>query len=169
MDVQLFRSRILELFEYDREAGKLFWKVSRGNAAAGKEAVSINSNGYRRARIDGTHYLVHRLIFLIEHEYLPEFIDHKDGDKLNNKIDNLREASRSENNRNRSKQSSNTSGIVGVCYHKDANKWHARCRDRNGKNTHLGLFTDLQAAAEVVRAFRLEHHAEFAADLRESI
>lgn len=167
MDSHLFRLRILDLFEYDREAGKLFWKVSTGNKIKiGQEAGTINGNGYRLLGIDGKKYLTHRLIFLIEHGYLPEYIDHIDGNPLNNKLENLRECSRSENARNRSKQSNNTSGVVGVSWHKSKSKWHALCRDKYGKLTHLGYFADLKVAAEVVKAFRLEHHGQFAADLR---
>lgn len=167
MDVSLLRQQLLELFKHDREAGKLFWKVAPSNVVkVGQEAGTIDSKGYRQVRIDGKLYLTHRLIFLLEHGYLPEFIDHKDGNPLNNRIENLREASRSENNRNASKRSNNTSGIVGVHWNKGANKWLAQCHDRNGKKTHLGLFTDINKAAEVVREFRLQEHGEFAADLR---
>lgn len=169
MNAQIFRARVLELFSYDPRSGKLFWKVAPSNRVkVGQEAGRIESNGYRRVRIDRNDYYAHRLIFLIENCYLPEYIDHKDGNPLNNRIENLREASRSENMRNTSKRSNNTSGIVGVCWGKSRNKWQAECTDRNGKRTHLGYFTDIQVAAEVVKAFRLQEHGEFAIDLREA-
>lgn len=162
MDTPVLRERILSLFEYDAAEGRLFWKVSRGAVAAGQEAGCVFSIGYRCVMIDGKNYLTHRLIFLIENGYLPECLDHIDNDKLNNRICNLREASHSQNMQNRSKLSSNTSDIPCVHWHKHSKKWRARCADRTGKKTHLGLFTNKHFAAEAVRQFRLEHHGEFA-------
>lgn len=165
MDTRIFRSQVLDLFEYDAAEGRLFWKVAKARSVKiGQEAGTIGSNGYRSVKIDGRLYLTHRLVFLIETGHLPEFIDHKDRDKLNNRIENLRECSRSENMQNVSKKSSNTSGVVGVSWDKSANKWRARCHDRNGIEAHLGLFENKHFAGDVVRKFRLEHHQEFAKD-----
>ena len=167
MDVSLFRSQLLELFDYDRDSGKLFWKVAKARIVKiGQEAGTINSKGYRQVKIDGKKYNAHRLIFLIECGHLPDCLDHVNGIRDDNRIENLRECSPRENSRNTSKKSSNTSGIVGVYRNKARNKWQAQCSDKYGKQTHLGLFTDIQLAAEVVKAFRLQEHGEFAADLR---
>ncbi len=161
-NIYMLLQRVKELFEYDREAGKLFWKVATSRRIkVGQEAGSIDTEGYRIVEIDGKKYKVHRLIFLIEHGYLPEFIDHKDGNPLNNHISNLRECSNQENQRNKSKYSNNTSGIVGVYWYKSANKWRARCSDRNGNRTHLGHFTNKHHAGEAVRKFRIQEHVEF--------
>src|SRR5690606_27109627 len=103
-----------------------------------------------------------RAIFLIEHGYLPQFIDHRDGDRLNNRIDNLRACTNQENSWNSKKPSNNTSGIVGVTWNKNANRWKAQCNDHNGKRTYLGYFTNKHEAGEAVRKFCLEHHGEFA-------
>ena len=169
MDVSLFRSQLLELFDYDRDSGKLFWKVAKARIVKiGQEAGTINSKGYRQVKIGGKKYNAHRLIFLIECGHLPDCLDHVNGIRDDNRIENLRPASHRENSRNTSKKSSNTSGIVGAYWNKSRNKWQAQCSDRNGKQTHLGLFTDIQLAAEVVKAFRLQEHGEFAADLREA-
>ena len=162
MDVQIFRLRVLELFDYDREAGKLYWKISRHGIRVGQEAGSINNkDGYRYVMIDGKKYLTHRLIFLIEHGYLPDCLDHKDGNRLNNRIENLRPCSLRENSRNASKKSNNTSGVVGVYWNKAKKKWHAQCADRTGKQAHLGYFENKHFAGEAVRRFSLEHHQEF--------
>lgn len=168
-NIYVLMERVRELFEYDRAAGKLFWKISNSNIIkVGQEAGCIRDDSYRVVRIDGKLHYAHRLIFLIENGYLPDFIDHRDGNPLNNHISNLRECSNQENQRNKTKQSNNTSGVPGVCWHKARNKWVARCADRTGKQTHLGLFTDIQEAAEVVKKFRLEHHGQFAIDHREA-
>ena len=105
-NIYMLLQRVKELFEYDREAGKLFWKVATSRRIkVGREAGSIDTEGYRIVEIDGKKYKVHRLIFLIEHGYLPEFIDHKDSNPLNNHISNLRECSEDfHNQRNRKKE-----------------------------------------------------------------
>lgn len=162
-NIYMLLQRVKDLFEYDREAGRLFWKVATSNRVKiGMEAGTIkSSNGYRSVMIDGKLHLVHRLIFLIEHGYLPKYIDHKDGNPQNNHISNLRECSQRENTRNASKKSSNTSGVVGVCWNKATGKWLAQCADRNGIKTYLGLFTNKHHAGEAVRKFRIKEHAEF--------
>lgn len=103
------QNRILELFEY-RDGG-LFWKVKPAKQiAVGSKAGCKNSHGYCVVRADGVLYGAHRIIFLMHHGYLPDYIDHADGNRLNNSIDNLREATASENCYNKSAQSNNTSG-----------------------------------------------------------
>ena len=68
---------------------------------------------------------LHRLVFLLYRGYLPEYIDHKDGDKQNNLISNLREVSQLENGHNCKKSKNNKSGFNGVYYDKERDKWSA--------------------------------------------
>jgi len=63
------------------------------------------------------------LIFLYHHGYLPKFVDHIDGNKKNNRIENLREATKSQNAMNQKVSTRNTSGIKGVMWHKRDKKW----------------------------------------------
>ena len=72
-------------------------------------------------------------------------IDHKDGDSLNNKKNNLRIANQAENCKNLSKYSSNTSGQTGVSFHKRINKWQSRIKV-NKKDIHLGYFDNIDEA-----------------------
>lgn len=95
----LTQDLLKELFSY--RDGDLYWKKSRSGIKIGCSAGTIDDRGYRVIKINGKSYKGHRLMFLYHHGYLPEFLDHVDGDPLNNDIDNLREATKQENGRNR--------------------------------------------------------------------
>lgn len=126
----LTRQRVLELLNYDKESGSLFWKNSRGGCIEGSVAGGINSKGYQQIMIDYKQYLVHRIIWLIETGELPtNTIDHRDRDKLNNRFSNLRDVTQLDNNNNRqhpSTKSNNTSGVIGVSYYSDRDRWVQR-------------------------------------------
>ena len=131
-----------ELFNYDGQ--DLIWKVKKAtNTIVGSVAGNINKvSGYRCIRIDGKDYQAHRLIWLYHFGSFPSNqIDHKDHNRLNNSINNLRDVTHKENGKNRSKQKNNTSGITGVCWHKRLEKWIAS-GVFDGKRIHLGCFTD---------------------------
>lgn len=89
-----------------------------------------------------------------------EFTDHVNGDKLDNRRENLRIASNSENQRNRGKPSNNTSSYKGVSWHRSAGKWQAQIMV-NGKSMYLGLFTTPEAAHEAYTATAEKLHGEF--------
>ena len=93
--------------------------------------------------------------------YFPEFVDHIDGDKENNKIENLRGCTRCENSQNTRIRSHNTSGVKGVYRNKIKNKWVAGIR-ANRKYIYLGSFNQLEDAEAAVIEGRKKHHKEFA-------
>ena len=132
-----------ELFEYDGES--LIWKVKKAHSSikVGSVAGSASkSHGYWRIGIDGKYYLAHRLIWLYHYGSFPDnSIDHIDQNKLNNSITNLRDVTHQENCKNQAKYKSNTSGITGVYWHKQAKKWMAQGMV-DGKLKNLGYFTD---------------------------
>lgn len=149
-----------KLFEY--RDGELYWKVSRGRLAkVGDKAGWISKKGYLNTKINGKCYLNHRLIFLMHYGYLPEMLDHKDTNTLNNRIENLREATRSQNNRNVKLRKDNTSGIKGVSWFKKSKKWLAQVTI-NKKQVYLGLYEDLELAELVATEARNKYHGEFA-------
>jgi hypothetical protein len=154
---QLTKEYLHELFEY-RE-GYLYWKEHKQNRKMTSFVGSSNSSGRLTVWIDGKSYLVHRLIYLYHHGYLPEFVDHSDNNCLNNKITNLRCASRSENNRNCKIRKDNITGVKGV-YPKN-NKFIAHLRIEN-KLTYLGTFKTLEEASLCVTLAREQHHKGFA-------
>ena len=153
------------LFEYDKETGNLIWKIkpsSRGHSVkAGDIAGTLKSHGYLCVGINYNSYRAHRLIFLMHKGYLPKTIDHINGDKLDNRIENLRAATIGQNQHNRKTNANNTSGYKGVCWNKAQKKWTARITLER-KNIHLGYFANVEEAAEVVRKAREELHGDFA-------
>lgn len=129
--------------------------------------ISVNKSiGYYHVTLNGKPYLLHRLLaqaFIPNPEGKPE-VDHIDGDKLNNDLSNLRWATRSENQRNRGKQSNNTSEFKGVSFHKRSGKWQAYIKV-DGKRKHLGLFHTKEEAAAVYEEAAKELHGEFYREL----
>jgi len=139
--------RLKALFYY--KDGALYNKVSRGSAKRGTLAGYIAEDGYRRVRVDGTYYYIHRLTWqLLTGKEIPEdlFIDHIDGNRLNNHIDNLRLASSQENQYNKFRQSNGTSKYKGVWFDSVKDKWKASIRLKE-KRLYIGQFdTELEAA-----------------------
>lgn len=140
MEANELAIKVRETFEYDVDTGVFVYKVTRGPKTKGSVAGSINSDGYLQVGFNGSRYLLHRLAFLyMKGEWPKNFVDHKDTDKLNNKWCNLRDVLRKVNNRNRSVQKNNTSGVVGVSWDKINSKWFASiCVE--GKMIGLGRF-----------------------------
>jgi hypothetical protein len=98
---------------------------------------------------------------LVHGSWTRELIDHIDGDRANNRIENLRLVSLAQNQWNAKTPVTNKSGIKGVSFHSTLKKWQANIR-ANGKIMYLGLFNTKEEAAEVVRKKRIELHGEFA-------
>jgi len=130
---------------------------------AGKIAGTVNNNGYVRINNFGKLYQAHRLAFLyMEGTYPDEQVDHIDHNRGNNKWSNLRPATHSENSRNLSLSSRNTSNIIGVYWYKGYQKWRAAIKI-NGKFKHIGYFskktdaTKARKQAEIKYGFHANH------------
>jgi hypothetical protein len=157
------QARIAELFDY-REDGKLIRRVSTAsNARKGEIAGTLSGVGYWAIYVDGVRYWAHRLIFMLHHGRAPETIDHINGDPLDNRIENLRECSTSQNLMNRKRWRKREGEFKGASYRKDTGKWQAHIRI-DGKKRNLGCFsTPEEASAAYLRAAK-EHFGEFAND-----
>lgn len=156
----LTQEKVKELFEY--KDGILYWKIRPSNSAkSGSIAGYVNKpSGYIKTTIKGCLLLNHRIIFLYHNGYLPDRIDHIDGDITNNRIENLREVTHSQNLQNTKTPSNNKSGVKGVSWSKHASKWYAQVRLK-GKVVWCKYFSELDDAAEAVRQARVKYHEEY--------
>ena len=156
------QAQVIDCFEY--RDGNLYWKrVAHPNKQylASKPAGSIHKTGYRHVTWMGKIHKAHRLIFLMHHGYLPEIIDHINGNKLDNRIENLREATVQQNNMNAKTKVTNKSGVKGVSWHPLGKKWMVRIMI-NGKDKYFGMYEDLEFAALVAQEARNKYHGAFA-------
>lgn len=146
------------LFYY--KDGVLYWKDNRGYCRTKDKPVgSLTKSGYFESKLNKKPFKVHRVIFLMHNGYLPEHVDHIDGNRSNNKIENLRAATPSQNKANQIIYKNNTSGVKGVYFkHK---KWGAQI-SYSGKRKYLGLFDTIELASEFVDLARKMVHQEFA-------
>ena len=157
------QQRLHELFEY-REDGNLIWKMNiQSMARKGNVAGSTDYHGYTRISIDCKKYLLHRLIFLYHKGYLTHGlqIDHIDGNQRNNRIDNLREVTGSQNMYNSKIRSNNKSGVKGVYWNKATRKWYPQIKV-NGKYVLRGYYDTIEEAAAAIEKARNEYHGEYA-------
>lgn len=156
----LSKEYLQTIFSYKN--GSLYWKVSTSKAIkVGFEAGSITPHGYRVIQLNNKIYKAHRLIYLMHNGHFPNQIDHIDGNKLNNKIENLREVTNAQNQCNITKRSNNTSGFKNVYLHKKTNKWQVRLQV-NGRPKCFGLYHDIDYAKFVSDAMRNKYHGEYA-------
>lgn len=132
-------ARLLEVLRYDPLTGIFNWRIQGiGGITAGDVAGSSDPRGYQHIFIDRKKYRSHRLAWFYMHGIWVDQIDHKDTNCSNNRLDNLRPATRSENAQNRRKPYANsTSGFLGVSKIKRTGRWTAQIMV-NGMARHLG-------------------------------
>ena len=159
----LTQKELLSVLDYDKNSGIFTWKTDRnGGAVAGDVAGCLTKKGYIQIRVLGSRYFAHRLAWLAVYGKFPsEFLDHKNNNKQDNRICNLREATRNQNMQNRPTFSNNTSGLKGARFESHCNKWRAQIY-LNGKNKHLGLFDTAEEAHSAYCSAAKLHYKEFA-------
>ena len=153
-----------ELFDY--KDGKLVWKVQKAKrikigSVAGWANRDLHGQQYMNVELDGKSYKVHRLVFLYHNGYMPKRVDHIDGDRFNNKIENLRDVTASQNALNSKFRRSNTSGSKNVFLEQRSNKWRVQLRI-NGKSHSFGAYDDLELADLVATEARDKYHGAYA-------
>jgi len=157
--VKLIDSELVRQLFYYIDGG-LVWATNKGRAKIG-DRPHKNSNGYNVLKIDGIPYLEHRLIWAWHDKPFSPIIDHINGNISDNRIENLRAATHSENMRNSRISVNNTSGVKGVYWQKDKKMWRVQIWS-DGKQQYLGRFHDIDEAKNVASNFRKINHAEFA-------
>ena len=160
---------ISQLVKYDKETGQFHWVVTsrRGmKSPYGKIAGSRGaSHGYLSITLHGRKYLAHRLAWLLTYRELPNYIDHANRDKLDNRIQNLRKCTMSQNIANSKKSRANTSGFKGVSWSSEMRKWEAAL-NHSSRRKVLGYFDTAQEAANVRDEKARELFGEFYHDAR---
>lgn len=156
---------------YDPDSGQCFWRFDRRRGKgrgyifrrAGDPAGSFDRRtGYTSLRVgtSGPWVAMHRFAWFSVHGYVPDDeVDHINGDRGDNRIDNLRLATKSENQRNAKTRKDSRTGFKGV--RQEGNKFMARCRV-NGKREYLGLYDTAEEAHAAYCAAAERYHGDFA-------
>jgi len=162
MTVELTQERLRYLLHYDPETGVFRWRVSPCWHVPVGHVCGPGRSGYVVVMIKGSNYNASNLAWLyMTGEWPQEGIDHKDGNPLNDRWENLRLANQSQNSANRRIASNNTSGFKGVSWSKTNQKWFAYVYV-NGQRIGCGHFDDPEEAARVRNAKATLLHGEFA-------
>jgi hypothetical protein len=153
------KERLLETYSFD--GSRFFYKLP---ARGGREA-GYNVEGYRYMMVDLKPYPTHHLVWLMHHGELPEQgydVDHINMDRSDNRIENLRLATRSQNMMNMPAHVDSKSGIKGVSWREDTKKWSVRVTIGNGVYKSFGSYDNLELAELVAQEAREKYHGEFA-------
>jgi len=151
MKKPITQDELKKFLSYDPDTGHFTWIVDKGpNATRGRIAGTTNTHAsgktYRFITLEYKRYPVHRLIWFYLYGSWPVEIDHINGDGTDNRLVNLREVTRTENNRNMRLASNNTSGLSGVSFAKARMKWETYIINGNVKR-NLGYYSSLFEAA----------------------
>lgn len=157
------QDKLRSLFFYTPETGELKWRIRIPNKAGLYESVGHKDvTGYLATRIKGKMFRVHRLIWMLHNGEDPGLlhVDHINGIKDDNRIQNLRLANQSQNGCNCKMRSHNTSGVRGVSWMPKRKQWQTYI-NHGGKRFALGCFKDFDEAVKIVTEARTRLHQEF--------
>ena len=154
--------RIRERIAYNKSTGLFMYLKPSNSATKGWWGGSISLQGYCRLYFEGRIIQAHSIAWLLTYGIIPKGleVDHIDGDKTNNKIDNLRLATRSQNLYNRPNSRGNTSICKGVSLHKKTGLWRVRL-NVNKKELSFGYYKDYELAELVAQEATAKYHGEF--------
>lgn len=166
---------LINLLSYNPDTGLFTWKMrdrlwfksdhefGRWNTRyAGRPALTAKIDGYPMGPILKKPYKAHRVAFCMSYGYWPEYVDHINGVRDDNRISNLRSATKIENGRNQKKSTKNTSGVTGVYWWEKGGTWRAQIGIA-GEKVYLGSFeTKVEAiaarkSAEILHNFSRRH------------
>jgi len=156
------RSRLKELFIYEPEAGELYWRQRHNSQIKlDKPAGWARQNGYHEVKIDNRTYKRHRIVWCLFNGDPGELeIDHVNGKKGDDRIENLRLATRTQNQYNRPALAHNKSGYKGVSP-VSGGRWKAQITIPSGRRVHIGTYLTPEAAAGAYEKAAKGLHAEF--------
>lgn len=156
-------SRLREYLKYDQDSGQLIWiKQKSPKAPVGSVAGTLSSSGYITLGFDGKVLKAHRVAWMLFYNEVPDSdIDHKNCVKSDNRIQNLRLATKPENAFNQRRASNNTSGIKGVSWDSTRCKWRVSLCTKGIRKT-VGYLESLEDARVLIDFHRQLQHGEFA-------
>lgn len=157
----LSHSELKRLLHYDPETGVFTWEIQLSPRGVVGGVAGSPTDGYIIITINRVRYPANRLAWFYHYGVWPtNLIDHKDTDKLNNRIINLREVSNIQNLQNRGLNKNNRSGYKGASWNNKSRKWLSSCCIA-GKRYFLGLFETAKEAGDAYKQFAKIHHGEF--------
>jgi len=163
-----------QCFDYNPDTGSLTWSERpRSHFSSkseynryysrfyGREVGRVTSQGYRELRLNGKHYGCHRIVYKLYYGKDPELhLDHINGDTLDNRIENIRQCTSTQNNHNHRISIKNRSGYKGVSVLKDG-RYKVSIRIGNEERLHLGYYRNVEDAARAYRDAADKYHGEF--------
>lgn len=155
------QEQLKALFIYNARTGVLMWRASRGTAKAGTEAGWLHASGYVYVGLNGRSYKAHRLAWMYVYGKDPQgLLDHKNRDKTDNRICNLRVVTDGQSNQNKQVYRNNQTGHKGVGWHAPRKRWRVRIQ-HEGRVLLVGYYPTLEHAVAARRAaeHRLHTHA----------
>jgi hypothetical protein len=149
-----------EYFEY--KDGKIFWKKDKGSRGkVGQRFGSFDGSRYWHGMFNGKMYREHQLVWALLYGVIPEYIDHVDGNGLNNCIENLREVTQSQNMMNSRLRKDSSTKKKNVTYDAARKKYRVEITV-NGTKKRIGRFDDIELASLVAEEARDKYHKQFA-------
>lgn len=147
------------IFEY--KDGHLFWKIKPAKKInIGQKAGCICPDGYVCINFNKKRYQAHRLIYIYHHNFIENEIDHINTIRNDNRIENLRTATRSQNAYNQTVPKNSTTGIKGISWNKREKKWQVSLKI-NGHKKSFGYYNDIDYAVFINNAMRHKYHKEY--------
>lgn len=157
----LTQDYLKSILDYNPETGIFTWKISSGSTKPGNIAGYNRNDGYILIRANNKSYLAHRLAWFYINGKFPNIIDHINRNKSDNRICNLREATKSQNQCNQKIRKNNTTGVKGVYFDKYRNKFVSELAIDN-KKIFIGRFDSIELAEIAINESRSKYHKEFA-------
>lgn len=158
--MELTQEMLHQFFTYDETTGNLIRKFKIGKAIEGKASQCKDRDGYLVIGVNQKLYRAHRLVWLYHKgEWPKKDIDHINRIRDDNRIENLREVTKSQNRQNNAVTKASKSGVIGVWLHKGTNKWCSSI-GIGGKNVYIGSFDTIEEAAAAYQAKKKKLHIQ---------